>query len=119
MNLLRHHNKRRQAGFTILEVLVAGLITGILAMSSFQFYVSMHNQTLTQEEVSDMQTNCRASLHEIGQTLRMGGYKLSDTHNPFEITGDSLYDSRSIRFCISCRSSVTRSTPRAIRDRQA
>lgn len=90
MNLLRHHNKRRQAGFTILEVLVAGLITGILAMSSFQFYVSMHNQTLTQEEVSDMQTNCRASLHEIGQTLRMGGYKLG-THDPYDIYGDSLY----------------------------
>ncbi len=90
MKLLRHKNKRRQAGFTILEVLVAGLITGILAMSSFQFYVSMHNQTLTQEEVSDMQTNCRASLHEIGQTLRMGGYKLG-THNPYDIYGDSLY----------------------------
>lgn len=90
MNLLRHHNKRRQAGFTILEVLVAGLITGILAMSSFQFYISMHNQTLTQEEVSDMQTNCRASLHEIGQTLRMGGYKLG-THDPYDIYGDSLY----------------------------
>ena len=91
MNLLRYQSKRRQAGFTILEVLVAGLITGILAMSSFQFYVSMHNQTLTQEEVSDMQTNCRASMHEIGHTLRMGGYKLGDTHNPFRIAGDSLY----------------------------
>lgn len=91
MNLFRHQNKRRQAGFTILEVLVAGLITGILAASSFQFYISMHNQTLTQEEVSDMQTNCRASLHEIGQTLRMGGYKLGETHNSFDIHGDSLF----------------------------
>jgi type II secretory pathway pseudopilin PulG len=90
MNLFRHQSKHRQAGFTILEVLVAGLITGILAVSSFQFYASMHNQTLTQEEVSDMQTNCRAALYEIERTLRMGGYLLGDTHNPFEISGDSL-----------------------------
>ena len=91
MKLLRDENKRRQAGFTILEVLVAGLITGIVAVSSFQFYVSMHNQTLTQEEVSDMQTSCRASMHEIGRTLRMGGYKLYDTHESFNIEADTLW----------------------------
>jgi len=56
---------RNNRGYTIIEMLVAVLITGILASAGFEFYISMHNQTLAQEEISDMQQASRASLQEI------------------------------------------------------
>ncbi len=76
-------------GFTVLEVLIAGLITGILATASFRFYSSMHNQTETQYEVSEVQHQCRASLNDIKKTLRQAGFKLT-THPDLEIYGDTL-----------------------------
>ena len=78
------------AGFTILEVLIAALITGILATASFRFYTSMHQQTETQMEVSDVQHSCRSSIHELKKTLRQAGFKL-EGHPAYTINGDSLY----------------------------
>jgi len=80
---------KNSRGFTILEVMIAALITGILATASFRFYTSMHNHTETQAEVSDVQHLCRSSVHEIKKTLRLAGFKLT-THNAIEINGDSL-----------------------------
>ncbi|UCD64016.1 MAG: prepilin-type N-terminal cleavage/methylation domain-containing protein [Candidatus Zixiibacteriota bacterium] len=82
---------RNCRGFTVLEVLIAALITGILAVASFRFYTSMHQQTETQIEVSDVQHLCRSSVHEIKKTLRLAGFKLDPAvHAPYEVKGDSL-----------------------------
>jgi len=80
---------RNNRGYTIIEMLVAVLITGILASAGFEFYISMHNQTLAQEEISDMQQASRASLQEITKNLRMAGYRVG-THPAYVINGDSL-----------------------------
>ena len=80
---------RCSRGFTVLEVIIAALITGILAAASFRFYSSMHNQTETQYEVSETQHQCRASLNDIKKTLRQAGFKLT-THPDLEINGDTL-----------------------------
>jgi len=80
-----HNNK----GFTISEVLIAVFITGVLAAAGFEFYISMHNQTLAQEEISDMQQASRASLQDIAKTLRMAGYRVG-AHDAYQINGDSL-----------------------------
>ena len=77
-------------GYTVTEVLIAMLMTGIVSMAGFQFYIKMHNQTLNQENISEMQQNSRASLQEIIGSLRIAGYKI-DGHAPFAINGDSLY----------------------------
>jgi len=76
-------------GFTITELLIAVFITGVLAAAGFEFYISMHNQTLAQEEISDMQQASRASLQDIVKTLRMAGYRVG-THPAYAINGDSL-----------------------------
>jgi prepilin-type N-terminal cleavage/methylation domain-containing protein len=90
MTRLFHSRKRtNQGGFTLIEVLIATAITAIISLASFQFYVSMHNSTTTQQQISDMQQLCRASLDEMAKTLRMAGYKL-DGHPAYEINGDSL-----------------------------
>ncbi|MEZ5358451.1 MAG: prepilin-type N-terminal cleavage/methylation domain-containing protein [Candidatus Zixiibacteriota bacterium] len=81
---------RNNKGFTIIEVMIALLITGIVSGAALNFYIKMHNQTLTQEEISEMQQNLRASLDEIIKALRKAGYK-TGTHTAFRINGDSLY----------------------------
>ncbi|MEW6412632.1 MAG: prepilin-type N-terminal cleavage/methylation domain-containing protein [Candidatus Zixiibacteriota bacterium] len=85
----RINYSRKESGFTLIELLIAVLITGILAAAAFQFYVTMHQQVITQQEISDMQQVCRSSLQEIGKTLRMAGYLL-DTHPDWETNGCSL-----------------------------
>ncbi len=89
MKSVKPNRFRSSRGFTILEVLIAGLITGILATASFRFYTSMHNQTETQYEVSEVQHQCRASVNDIKKTLRQAGFKLIG-HPAAEMNGDSL-----------------------------
>jgi len=82
-----HRNIR---GFTIIELLIALLMTGIITAAGFKFYVSMHNSALTQEDISNMQNMSRTSLQELTRNLRMAGYKLSG-HVPYRVSGDSLF----------------------------
>jgi prepilin-type N-terminal cleavage/methylation domain-containing protein len=77
-------------GYTLAELLISLFITGLLATAGFQFYIKMHNSTLTQEQVSEMQQSSRASMQEMSRVLRMAGYKLA-AHVPYRINGDSLY----------------------------
>ena len=77
-------------GFTLLEVLISLFLTGVIAAAGFNFFVTMHNQRLVQEEISDMQQSSRNSLDEIASVLRMAGYKVGG-HTPYHINGDSLY----------------------------
>lgn len=79
------------AGYTILELLIALLLTGIIAATGFAFYVSMHNSASAQEDISNMQHTARSSLQEISKTLRMAGYKLPAGHAAFQVNGDSLF----------------------------
>lgn len=83
-------DKRSIRGYTILEMLIAILMTGILAGAGFEFYQQMHGQTIAQEQISYMQQSCRASLEEITKTLRMAGYKVG-SHPAYRIDGDSLF----------------------------
>ena len=80
---------RHSGGYTILEIIVALALTGVIAATGFEFYISMHNQTMAQEEIADMQQNSRATLDDMVRTLRMAGYKIG-SHTPYEIIGDSL-----------------------------
>ncbi|UCD95271.1 MAG: prepilin-type N-terminal cleavage/methylation domain-containing protein [Candidatus Zixiibacteriota bacterium] len=81
----------KSKGYTVIELLIAVFITGVLAAAGFKFYIGMHNQALAQEEISDMQQNSRNTLDEIAKNLRKAGYKLDTTHVPFRVNGDSLY----------------------------
>jgi len=76
-------------GYTIIELLLALFITGIMTSAGYKFYIKMHNQTITQEDISEMQQNSRNSLQEIAKTLRKAGYKVG-SHPAYSISGDSL-----------------------------
>jgi prepilin-type N-terminal cleavage/methylation domain-containing protein len=81
---------KNASGFTLIELMIALLVTGIITAAGFSFYVQMHNSTLTQEEISEMQHSSRVSLEEMAKTLRMAGYK-TDGYQPYRINGESLY----------------------------
>lgn len=76
-------------GFTVLEVLIAALLLGIISTAAFRFYARMHTQSNVQETISEMQTLVRASMQEVVSTLRTAGFKLTG-HPAVEIRGDTL-----------------------------
>jgi prepilin-type N-terminal cleavage/methylation domain-containing protein len=76
-------------GYSLVELLVAVLLTGILSMAGLKFYARIHNQTLTQEDIGDMQAAARNSLDEISGTLRNAGYKVG-SHPAYYISSDTL-----------------------------
>ncbi len=80
---------RTEQGYTIIELLIAALITGIITAASFGFFVSMNNQSEMQIDVSEISNSCRASLFDIRKNLHMAGNRLG-AHPAFEIKGDSL-----------------------------
>lgn len=74
----------KRNGFTLLELLVAALITAVLAAASFQFYVTMQQQVTSQKDISDMQAISRSCLQEMSKNLRMAGYMLPAGHPPYD-----------------------------------
>ncbi len=80
---------KNNSGFTLIEVLIAILISGILISGAFGFYSTMQSQTTIQMEMSNIQNITRASLDDISSTLRQAGYKLNG-HDPYLINGDTL-----------------------------
>jgi len=77
------------AGVTLIELMIALVITGIMATASFKFYAAMNGRSLAQQEVSDLQLVCRNTMQELKKTIRMAGYKVTD-HVPLEVVGDTL-----------------------------
>ena len=89
-NMPRMKPLKGSAGFALLELLIAALITGVVATAGFQFYSKMHELTLSQGDISEMQQLCRSSLGEIHRTLRKAGFKVPPGHPPFQISGDTM-----------------------------
>ncbi len=81
---------RNTRGYTLIELLIALIITGIIATAGFQFYVKMHNSTMSQEEISEMQQSSRVSLERISKSIRMAGFKIG-SHPAYRINGESLF----------------------------
>jgi Tfp pilus assembly protein PilV len=64
------------SGFSIIEVLVALLLTGIVTTAAFKAYVTQHKNYLVQDDVTDIQQSARAAIGELTKQIRMAGYQL-------------------------------------------
>ena len=67
------HNEK---GFSLLEVLIAVLITGIVTSSILQVYVTQHKNYIVQDDITNIQQNARASIDEISRQVRLAGFDL-------------------------------------------
>ncbi|MEN8211744.1 MAG: prepilin-type N-terminal cleavage/methylation domain-containing protein, partial [Thermodesulfobacteriota bacterium] len=69
-----NNDTSKQNGFTLIEILIAIAITGIVStvlMTSFQ---SQQKSYVIQEGVAAMQQNLRAGIEIMKQEIRMAGY---------------------------------------------
>lgn len=66
--------KRVDAGFTLVELMVAMVMLSIVSTATFYFYIGQHQAYVTQSDVSDMQQNGRAAVRELSYHLRQAGF---------------------------------------------
>lgn len=73
-------------GFTLVEVMVALAISGIVLASIYTAFQSQQNSYLAQEQVSEMQQNVRIGLDMLSKDIRLAGY------NPAGSAGTGFVD---------------------------
>jgi hypothetical protein len=94
---------KKAAGFTIIEILIAALLAGIITSAAMALYLTQRKQLFVQEEVSDMQASIRAAMSELNTKIRMAGYNVPDDIIPIMASNTDpdtitiIYDSGILR----------------------
>ena len=70
-----------QQGFTLVELLVAMAMAGIVIGAIYSTYKSQQDSYVAQTHVAEMQQNLRAALYVIGRDIRMAGFNPADINN--------------------------------------
>ena len=65
---------KNNQGFTLVEMMIAVAIFGIVMAGIYQTYDSQQKTYIVQEQIIDMQQNHRTAVYFLGQDLRMAGY---------------------------------------------
>ncbi len=86
----------RGQGFTLIELMLAMLISGIVIGSIYTAFRSQQRSYLAQEQVSEMQQNIRAGVGLMVSEIRMAGYDPKQTGN-YGIN-DALTDNDTLQF---------------------
>jgi len=71
-------------GISLIEMLLALLITGVLTAAIFRIYVNQHHNWIIQDSVIEMQQNARAAVDELTRQIRQTGYQLPNGLSPLE-----------------------------------
>ena len=74
----QRHILKQVRGTTLLEMLIALAITGVVTVAIFKAYITQHHHYIAQEDVTDIQQNARAAIDELTRHVRMAGYDLPD-----------------------------------------
>lgn len=74
--ILKHlgHNKMKEHGFTMVELLIAMVITAVVMGAVYTLYKTQQDSYIAQDQVVEMQQNVRASLYQMARDLRMAGF---------------------------------------------
>ena len=77
---------RSQKGFTLVELLVAMAIAGIVMAAGYSMYISQQKAYQTTEDVSALQQNLRSAMYFIEHDMRMAGYNPTRSSQAFSFT---------------------------------
>lgn len=86
--------RKHEQGFTLVELLVAMAMVGIVVAASYSTYKSQQDSYVAQEQVAEMQQNLRASLYQMAKAIRMAGFNpqrapdIKGFMEPGELQGD-------------------------------
>ncbi len=64
----------QEKGFTLIEVLIAVVIAGIVMAGIYTTYLHHQQSYIVQQEIAIIQQNLRAAMHLMGTELKMAGY---------------------------------------------
>lgn len=85
----------RQAGFTLLELMISVSILGVVVLGVFESLTRQHRTSIVTESVVEVQNNVRAIASLIEREIRMAGYMVPDAVAVCGIDsttgGDELY----------------------------
>lgn len=84
------HKVKRQSGFTMVEVLIAIFITGVISVAVYSMYNTFFRQTGIQDQTAVAQQNARVALNLMERELMNAGYSADTDHVITEATANSI-----------------------------
>lgn len=86
---------RDDRGFTIIELVIAMAILGVLTAGIFSLYNTQHKVTHIEADVVDVQQNQRLAVESITRDLRMAGFALTGGEFPVALIQNNSGESGS------------------------
>ncbi|MDY6854102.1 MAG: prepilin-type N-terminal cleavage/methylation domain-containing protein [Thermodesulfobacteriota bacterium] len=71
---MKESKKRRTHGFTLIELMIALVITSMVVAGTFYYFTTQEKAFIVQEQITEMQQNARGGIDFISRELRMIGY---------------------------------------------
>ena len=69
---------RQRSGFTIVELLIALFLAGIVTSAALAIYATQNGQLLVRDDGSEIEANLRAVAVELTTQIRMAGYNVPE-----------------------------------------
>jgi len=76
---MTHRHLRNNAGFTLIEILIAMAISGVVLGGIYQAYTNQMRVNNTQNQVVDMQQNVRVAIYFMERDIRLAGFNPTGT----------------------------------------
>jgi len=104
--------RKNERGLTVVELLIALLLTGVVVSAGYGLYLNQHEGWIIQEQISNMQQNARAAMHELETRIRMAGYGIPGGFQPI-YAADTNPDTITILFQneFGCEATIEHSMP--------
>ncbi|MDF1592336.1 MAG: prepilin-type N-terminal cleavage/methylation domain-containing protein [Desulfobacterales bacterium] len=80
--------KKNDNGFTLVEILVAMVVSGLVLSGIYSTYQSQQRSYILQEEIAQVQQNLRAAMYLLTRELRMAGFNPSGNAGAGIVTGE-------------------------------
>lgn len=80
-------------GFTLVELLLAMAISGVVAVAAYSVFISSTWSSRTQEEVAEVQQNVRVAMDRLTKDIRTAGYGLPVSPTSLDFGGGNVFTS--------------------------